>query len=245
MKKPFLLLQIRPEDVASDNEYQAFLQFSGLEESRLKRWRLDQHPDVSTIKLQDYAAIIVGGGPACISTNQADKPEYQQLFEASLLPLMTQIIESDTPFFGACYGIGLLAKALGAEVSKNNYSEPVGAVTIQLESHASQLSILEGIDSSFQAFAGHKEAVQAIPNRSVNLAKSTTCPVQFLKVKNNIYATQFHPELDVPGIVTRIGVYKNAGYFPPEEAEALITKCQATTVSEPVKILKNFCKIYG
>ena len=244
MNKPFLLLQIRPEDIASDEEYQAFLRFSGLEKSQLLRWRLDQEPGITEISVDDYAGIIVGGGPACVSTPESEKPAYQVAFEQSLFALMEEIIQSDTPFFGACYGIGVLAKALGGDVSKKQYSEPVGAVKITLRNNLSQEPILKDIPAAFEAFAGHKESVQSIPKSAANLASSEICPVQLLKVKQNIYATQFHPELDVEGIITRINVYKHAGHFPPEDADALIERCRKSQVTESVKILKNFCDLY-
>ena len=145
MNKPFLLLQIRPEDVASDEEYHAFLRFSGLEKSQLLRWRLDQKPGITEISIDDYAGIIVGGGPACVSTPESEKPAYQVAFEQSLFALMEEIIQSDTPFFGACYGIGVLAKALGGDVSKKQFSEPVGAVRISLGNNLSQEPILKDI----------------------------------------------------------------------------------------------------
>ena len=42
MTKPFLLLQSRPEVEASDDEYQAFLKFGGLEANQLVRLRLER-----------------------------------------------------------------------------------------------------------------------------------------------------------------------------------------------------------
>ena len=42
MTKPFLLLQSRPEDEASDDEYAAFLKFGGLQPEQLQRLRLDR-----------------------------------------------------------------------------------------------------------------------------------------------------------------------------------------------------------
>ena len=38
--KPFLLLAIRAEDVAADDEYAAMLRFSGLDEAQLRRFRM-------------------------------------------------------------------------------------------------------------------------------------------------------------------------------------------------------------
>ena len=40
--KPFLLLGIRAEDAAADNEYEAFLACTGLGECDLRRHRLEQ-----------------------------------------------------------------------------------------------------------------------------------------------------------------------------------------------------------
>src|SRR4051794_13822168 len=67
--RPFLLLSIRAEDVAADDEYAAFLRFSGLDESRLRRIRLDAGP-LPELDLDAYAGIILGGGPY----NSSDAP---------------------------------------------------------------------------------------------------------------------------------------------------------------------------
>ena len=40
--KPFLLLAIRAEDAAADNEYDSFLSLSGLGEVELRRIRMEQ-----------------------------------------------------------------------------------------------------------------------------------------------------------------------------------------------------------
>ena len=53
----------------------------------------------------------------------------------------------------------------------------------------------------------------------MNLAASSTCPVQAFRVGRNVYATQFHPELDIEGLCLRIDVYRHSGYFAPEEAD--------------------------
>ena len=47
------------------------------------------------------------------------------------------------------------------------------------------------------------------------LASSPGCPVQAFRVGRNVYATQFHPELDGAAMTTRIHAYMNHGYFDP------------------------------
>ena len=97
--------------------------------------------------------------------------------------------------------------------------------------------------AEFRGFVGHKEGVVEPPSRCVVLARSSTC-VQMLRVGRNVYATQFHPELDADGLALRINIYKHAGYFAPSEAQALIDVVCREHVTEPVKILQQFIKRY-
>jgi GMP synthase (glutamine-hydrolysing) len=65
------------------------------------------------------------------------------------------------------------------------------------------------------------------------------------RVGQNVYATQFHPELDVPGILTRVRVYQHAGYFPPEEMAELIARLTPAVVTEPGRMLATFAARYA
>ena len=78
----------------------------------------------------------------------------------------------------------------------------------------------------------------------MQLATSAACPVQAFRVGKNVYATQFHPELDLEGICTRIEVYKDAGYFDPSLAETLKETSRAVQVSHPMRLLANFVDLH-
>ncbi len=65
------------------------------------------------------------------------------------------------------------------------------------------------------------------------------------RVRTNVYATQFHPELDVAGIVTRVRVYQHAGYFEPAEMNDLIAELAPAVVTEPGRMLANFARRHG
>ena len=240
-KKPFLLLQSRSEDEASDDEYQAFLKFSGLKPAELTRLRLDTgvRPQVA---LDDYAGVLMGGGAANFAYDDTQKSPEQREFEAYILPLIRRIVAADTPFLGACLGVGALVTALGGRTSFD-YSEAVGAVDIRLTPEAKTDPLLAGMPAEFRGFVGHKEGVVEPPSRCVVLARSNTC-VQMLRVGRNVYATQFHPELDADGLALRINIYKHAGYFAPSEAQTLIDIVRREHVTEPVKILQQFIKRY-
>ena len=83
-----------------------------------------------------------------------------------------------------------------------------------------------------------------VPASAVQLATSAACPVQAFRVGSNVYATQFHPELDLEGVCTRIEVYKDAGYFPPSEAETLKRRSRAVDVRHPMTLLSNFVALF-
>lgn len=241
--KPFLILQLRAHDKASDNEYDAFLKFGGLTEKEVHRVRMESET-FPEIDLDNYSGVIVGGGESNVSDSEAIKPAVQKMFEQKLVDLIEQIVERDFPFMGACYGLGILGKQLGVKVSKERYGENAGAGTIILTKDAENDPLTENIPGQFRAFLGHKESWQEIPDDVVLLASSENCPIHMVRVKQNVYATQFHPELDIEGVSLRIGIYKNAGYFKPEEAESLIEEVSKETIIYPMEIMKRFVDRY-
>ena len=187
MTKPFVLLQSRPEDEASDNEYQAFLHFGGLAPSDLERVRIEagQRPAQS---LAAYSGVLMGGGPANFAYALAEKPAEQRQFEAVMMPLLREIITHDIPFLGACLGVGALVSALGGTPSFA-YGEAIGAVPITLTPAAADDPLLADLPTTFDGFVGHKEGVLEPPAACTVLARSHTC-VQMLRVGRNVYATQ-------------------------------------------------------
>ena len=268
--KPFLLLAIRAEDAAADNEYESFLSLSGLGEGELRRLRLEQNA-LGRVDLGDWSGIMLGGGPFNYSDPEELKTPVQRRVEADLAGLLDQVVSTDFPFLGACYGIGALGRYQGAVVDRR-FAESVGAVEITLTPAGRRDPLLGELPAAFQAFTGHKEAVSQLPgpgaaggkaspgaaggkagpaaaggkaSRAVLLASSAGCPVQAFRVGGNVYATQFHPELDVPGLCTRIEVYKHAGYFEPDQADEIKARAARSNVTWPPAILRGFVGRYG
>lgn len=241
--KPFVLLATRPEDRAADGEYEAMLRFSGLAERELRRVRLEAGP-MPDLDLDDLSGVIVGGSPFTTSDPDDRKPAVQRRVEAELGAFVRLLVERDTPFLGACYGVGTLGVVTGGVVD-GTYAEPVGAVPVSLTEAGRADAVFGGLPGTFDAFVGHKEAVRVPPPDAVVLATSPGCPVQAFRVKENLYATQFHPELDVPGIVTRIDVYRDAGYFAPDEVESLTARVSRAVIEAPPLVLRAFVERYA
>lgn len=242
--KPFLILQLRPEAEASDDEYQAILRKSGLTEAETHRFQLNKDDLPKDLSLDDYSGVIVGGGPGCVSDAPEDKSDVEAKIENEILGLLPEITQRDFPFMDCCYGIGVLGHHLGRVVNKDQYGEAVGTADCRLTDAGRSDPVLAGLPDRFEAFVGHKEAMQRLPDGCTHLIEAPTCPFQMVRYGQNVYATQFHPEADAAGFEVRIGIYKHKGYFPPEEAQALIDMCRAADVHAPEKILRNFVDMY-
>jgi GMP synthase (glutamine-hydrolysing) len=241
--EPFLLLSIRADDAAADNEYESFLTLSGLGEGELRRVRLDRRA-LGDVELREWSGIWVGGGPFNYTDPEEAKSPVQRRVEADLQGLLDMVVSADFPFLGACYGVGTLGRHQGGVMSRR-YAEPVGPVKIILTPPGRRDPLMRGLPEAFDAFTGHKEAISELPGHAVLLASSADCPVQAFRVGSNVYATQFHPELDAAGMCTRIDVYKHAGYFHPDQADELKALAQRSTVAHPPAILRAFVRRYA
>ena len=243
--KQFLILQLRPETEASDDEYIAILNKCQLSADQTHRIRVDEEDIPSDLDVTDYAGVIVGGGPGCVSDPVEQKSAQDARIEGQILALMPQITARDHPFMGCCYGLGILAHHLNGDVSKAQFGEPVGPSVCTFMPDAAQDPLLEGLACEFEVFVGHKEAVQSLPPDTVHLLSSAPCPIQMIRFGQNVYATQFHPEADAADFERRIRVYRNYGYFPPEDADRLIDVCHAANVTVPGEIMRRFAARYG
>lgn len=241
--KPFLLLASRAEDAAADDEYLAYLRYTGLAEAQLHRVRMEAAPP-PPLELDAYSGVIVGGSPFTSSDPAGDKSPIQHRVERELATLLDRIVAEDFPFLGACYGVGTLGLHQGAVIDRT-YGEGLGGVTISLTPEGTLDPLLAGLPERFTAFVGHKEACTVLPAGAVLLASSETCPVQMFRIRSNLYATQFHPELDADGLTTRIDIYRHAGYFPPDSAEEVMAQARQHHVTEPMAILRNFVQRYA
>ena len=240
--KPFLLLSIRAEEAAAENEYESFLRFTGLAPADLPCVNLTTDA-LPRLDLDDWSGILLGGGPWNASDDPDTKTETQLVAERGIWSLLDEVVARDAPFLGACYGIGTVGLHQGGVVDRS-WPEPVGPLSVTLTSEGQADPLFTDVPVEFAAYGGHKEAMVDLPPGAVRLATSRACPVQAFRVGRNVYATQFHPELDLVGIGTRIEVYKDAGYFHPSEAEALLNRSRDVEVLHPMTLLRNFVRLH-
>ena len=241
--RPVLILQLRPEDATSDSEYACFLKVGGLRAGDTRRMRIERSGIPDNLDLDDYSAIIVGGSPFDISTPDDEKSPIQKKIEAGFNTLLERVVTRDFPFLGACSGNGLLGLYLGTPISAK-YREAVGCVTLDITDEGRQDPLLAGFPQQIDVLLGHKEAVDTTPDGAVLLITGNVCPVQMLRVGKNVYATQFHPEADAAEFHLRIDVYRNHGYFQPDEADELKQRVSGARTPYAHTILRRFVERY-
>lgn len=240
--KTCLVIQLRPEDETADNEFAAILKHGRLDSTEVTRVRAEQ-TGISPLNLDEHWAIIVGGSPFDISTPEIKKSEIQQRLEADFDRLLTQVLERDFPFLGACSGNGLIGKQLGAPIT-TTYGEPVGGVDMHLTAAGKCDPLLQDFPDTIRVLVGHKEACDRTPDGATLLGYSDTCPVEMFRAGQNVYVTQFHPEGDAAGFSLRINTYKHHGYFPPETAADLIAAVSNEETPFAHEILRRFVARY-
>ena len=241
--RPFLFLGTRAEDHVARQEYDAVLAGCGLRADELVRVRLEAGP-LGEVDLDDWSGIILGGGPYNMSDPEDAKSPAQRRAEAELKALAARVVAADVPFLGACYGIGVLGILPGGVVDRT-YGEPIGALPVRLTDAGRDDPLLGALPEEFTAYLGHKEAVSRLPDGAVLLASTDTCPVHAFRIGRNVYATQFHPELDAVAICDRIDAYSAHGYYEPHEQEHLKAAARQAMVTEPVRLLARFVELYA
>lgn len=240
--RPFLLLQTREDDRTQADEYRSTLQISGLRADQLISYRLEKQR-LGQLDLRDYSGIILCGSPFTSTDSQEQKTDVQKRVEEDLHTLLDVLVAEDFPFLGACYGVGSLAIHQGAVVD-NTYGEAVHAIDITFTEEGQKDPLAAGLPPVVKGFVGHKEAVRQLPSHATLLATGVDCPVQMFRIQENLYATQFHPEMDFAGLAHRVHVYKHNGYFEPHEVDAIIKLVENEDVSGSHRVLTNFVNHY-
>lgn len=124
--------------------------------------------------------IILSGGPA--SAAAPDAPTVDRA-----------LLDGSIPLLGICYGMQLLAHALGGQVGKGSRAE-YGASTVRVT--ASGNPLFKGLPGSFQAWMSHWDEVVRVPDGFTVQAESESgAPAAFSGPSNRILALQFHPEV--------------------------------------------------
>ncbi len=122
---------------------------------------------------------ILSGGPASV---------YEE--NAPLAP--SYVYESHLPVLGICYGMQVITKQLGGEVTPGTKRE-YGHAIMHINQEDSPL--FAGLPESTPVWMSHGDKIKAMPPDFEALAYTENSPYAVIGDKNNIFGLQFHPEV--------------------------------------------------
>jgi GMP synthase (glutamine-hydrolysing) len=140
---------------------------------------LPHHVGAAEVARRRPRGIILSGGPASVYAEGAPA-------------LDRELLELGVPVLGICYGMQLLARALGGSVQGAEVGE-FGRSRLTVRETG---RLLAGTPPEQSCWMSHRDTVFAPPPGFTALASSTASPVAaFESVERGVYGIQFHPEV--------------------------------------------------
>lgn len=137
------------------------------------------------IELAGAGALVLMGGP--MSANDPD-PWVESELEA-----VRRAVRAEKPVLGICLGAQVLARALGAAVTRNPVKE-IGWYPVRWRPEAADDPLFHSLSEPATVFHWHGETF-GIPEGAVLLASSDRCAHQAFRYGRRAYGLQFHPEV--------------------------------------------------
>lgn len=142
------------------------------------------HPfniDINSIKEFNPKAIILSGGPS--SVYEEDAPKIDK-----------ELLNLNIPVLGICYGMQIIVHTLGGVVEHSEKRE-YGQTNIDITDNT---SIFSGFSNKGLVLMSHGDSIKQVPEGFTVVAKTDNTPYAAIENKEkNIYAIQFHPEVNL------------------------------------------------
>lgn len=187
-----LLLQARnSDDPVRQEERQSFANKTGLPLEHVVPHDLLGGPP-SMQRVRQFDAVMVGGsGDYYVSKRSL--PEFD-----AQLDLLAEVAQVGFPMFASCFGFQILVQALAGEIVHDPVNVEVGTYDLELTEDGVADPLLGRLPPTFAAQLGRKDRAERLPAGVLHLAKSRRSPYQSFRIPDQpIWATQFHPELDL------------------------------------------------
>jgi len=138
--------------------------------------------DPAVVLATQPKAFILSGGP-------------NSVYEPGASTLPTYVLESGLPVLGICYGMQLMAHALGGHVTPDSKREYGRAALIPTGESA--MLTLNPPDANFEVWMSHGDRVDGLPPGFKTTATSDNCPIAAMEdPQRKLFAIQFHPEVN-------------------------------------------------
>ncbi|GIX36183.1 MAG: GMP synthase [Lysobacteraceae bacterium] len=160
---------------------------------RIRFVNFERHPDARP-RVERYRGLVVLGGPM----NVEDAPQRPHL--ETEITCIRAMLELGRPVLGICLGAQLLARALGAEVRRNEVPE-IGWYRWDPTPAGKADPVLAALPAGSMVFQWHHYTFE-IPPAARHLGATATCRNQAFCWRDLAWGLQFHLELDA-GLLRR------------------------------------------
>jgi GMP synthase (glutamine-hydrolysing) len=131
------------------------------------------------LKKKNVKGIILSGGPSSV-------------FDEGSPTCDPALLDSGIPVLGICYGMQLMAKLLGGELSRSK-SHEYGSANLYVDNN---LDLLEGLWLEMTVWMSHGDSVVRMPEGFQRIGHTNDCPIAaFANTRRGLYGLQFHPEV--------------------------------------------------
>ena len=134
---------------------------------------------IEEIRDMNPRGVILSGGPASVYDTSAPATDIE-------------LLKSNLPVLGICYGMQLMAYQLGGRVNPSKTHE-YGKSYLKINNNTSLL--FDGIPEQIDVWMSHGDKVETLPPDFEAIGLSMNSPYAAMANSNKKYGIQFHPEV--------------------------------------------------
>lgn len=221
-----LLLQIRQDPAVRLEEHKSFARYAKLETKQIDILNVFDTPNFEFSIADNYHAIFVGGAS---EASVLEKNEYP--FVSHSIDFLNHLIKIQKPVFASCFGYQLAVLALGGAIIRDSKNFEMGTYQIDLTNSAKEDQLMKDIPNHFWMVSCHQEKALSLPD-NCKLLGFTEDSTHLFKVKDApFWAFQFHPELDLECLKTRLKAYQDKYTQGDAHFDQIIASLKETPVS--------------
>ena len=197
----YLLIQIRDaDDSVREQEIGCFADALRCSREAITVFDL-LSTELNASHLAEVDMVMIGGSGRYSVTSEA--PWMQKA-----LVSLQRLLDCGKPTFASCWGFQSLARAAGGKVVHDLENAELGTSLVTLTEAGKLDPIFSHLPESFEAYMGHEDRVIELPPGVTLLASTDRVAQQAFRFDGRpIYCTQFHPELTLPTLLSRIEAY--------------------------------------
>ena len=221
-----LLVQIRDTEQVRTEELQSFIRLTGLQHHQIDVLNVFDRPEFEPEVVEVYDAVLVGGASEASVLEPDNYP-----FVPYCVKLLEYCCAIAKPVFASCFGFQLAVLAMGGRIVRDASDFEIGTLPISLTAEACDDPMLCETSNPFYAVSVHRERAPELPDACNLLAYTDKCPHAFKVTDKPFWAFQFHPEVDKPTLVTRLGVFQEKYTENPQHFSHVIENAKETPES--------------